>query len=188
MSLLLPAPGRRGRSYRSAGSGPRLRLGLYAIPRHSEGSSRHQCRRCCRPGTGRNVIADRAFMKVETRGAINEINAFVYQQALERHQRRRSLMQRRRHRADGRCAEQPNSTTDGWIIRRQAQRQVTELTSVVDRHSERAAGSEDATTSDAGGEIPQRPGLIRHFGTRLKGAEGAVTKKFGSRQVMAVAG
>lgn len=38
-------------------------LGLYAIPRHSEGSSRINVG-VLQAGTGRNVIADRAFMKV----------------------------------------------------------------------------------------------------------------------------
>lgn len=34
-------------------------------------------------GTGRNVVADHAVMKVETRGASNAVNDYIYQRALE---------------------------------------------------------------------------------------------------------
>lgn len=49
---------------------------LLAIPRHSAGSSRVNVG-VLNSGTGRNVIPDRAFMAIETRGADSAINAFV---------------------------------------------------------------------------------------------------------------
>lgn len=49
---------------------------LYAIPRHSKGASRINVGRLI-AGSGRNVIADEAFMEIEVRGDNNEINEFV---------------------------------------------------------------------------------------------------------------
>lgn len=53
---------------------------LYAIPRHSGGTTRLNVGEF-HAGAGRNVIADRAFMKIETRGETSEINVFVRNQA-----------------------------------------------------------------------------------------------------------
>ncbi|HEJ9124906.1 TPA: M20 family metallo-hydrolase [Serratia marcescens] len=159
-------------------------LGLYAIPRHSEGSSRINVG-VLQAGTGRNVIADRAFMKVETRGATNEINAFVYQQALNAIEGAAKI-----HGVA--CdialmgAAQSSKPTQPWVdyIRRQAQ-QVTELTSVVDRR-EQAAGSEDATYMME--RVKSRGGQASYviFGTEL--SAGHHNEKFDfNEQVMAVA-
>lgn len=49
---------------------------LYAIPRHSAGASRINVGKLI-AGSGRNVIADNAFMEIEVRGDTNEINEFV---------------------------------------------------------------------------------------------------------------
>ena len=118
-------------------------IGLYAIPRHSEGSSRINVG-VLQAGSGRNVIADHAFMKVETRGATNEINVFVYQQALKVIQGA-AIMQGVEYDISLMGAAQSSQPTQPWVeyIHRQAL-DISELSSVVDRR-EQAAGSEDAT-------------------------------------------
>lgn len=55
-------------------------LNIYAIPRHSEGATRINVGEL-HAGTGRNIIADRAFLKLETRGESTRINEFVKAQA-----------------------------------------------------------------------------------------------------------
>ncbi|WP_144475651.1 M20 family metallo-hydrolase [Cytobacillus oceanisediminis] len=55
-------------------------LNIYAIPRHSEGATRINVGEL-QAGSGRNIIADRAFLKVETRGENTAINEFVKSQA-----------------------------------------------------------------------------------------------------------
>ncbi|MFT9598113.1 M20 family metallo-hydrolase [Mesobacillus sp.] len=55
-------------------------LNIYAIPRHSEGATRINVGEL-HAGSGRNIIADRAFLKVETRGENTKINEFVKSQA-----------------------------------------------------------------------------------------------------------
>lgn len=54
---------------------------LYAIPRHSEGASRINVGRLI-AGSGRNVIADEAFMELEVRGDTTAINEYVSSYAL----------------------------------------------------------------------------------------------------------
>lgn len=54
---------------------------LYAIPRHSRGASRINVGKLI-AGSGRNVIADEAFMELEVRGDTNEINEYVSDYAL----------------------------------------------------------------------------------------------------------
>ncbi len=49
---------------------------LYAIPRHSAGATRINVGRLI-AGSGRNVIADEAFMELEVRGDTTKINEFV---------------------------------------------------------------------------------------------------------------
>ncbi|SDG52592.1 aminobenzoyl-glutamate utilization protein A [Selenomonas sp. WCT3] len=56
-------------------------LNLHAIPRHSHGASRINVGKLI-AGSGRNVVADKAFMAIETRGASSEINSFIEQEAL----------------------------------------------------------------------------------------------------------
>ena len=57
-------------------------LGLYGIPRHSEGASRVNVG-VLNAGSGRNIIAPNAFMKVETRGVTSEINDYIREQAFQ---------------------------------------------------------------------------------------------------------
>lgn len=56
-------------------------LNLHAISRHSSGASRINVG-VLQAGTGRNVIPDKAIVKLETRGTTSEINDYMYQQAI----------------------------------------------------------------------------------------------------------
>jgi aminobenzoyl-glutamate utilization protein A len=56
-------------------------LGMYAITRHGDGSSRINVGQM-RAGQARNVIPDSAELKVETRGVNTEIDGFMLQEAL----------------------------------------------------------------------------------------------------------
>lgn len=49
---------------------------IYAIPRHSKGTSRINVGKLI-AGSGRNVIADQAFMEIEVRGATTEVNDYM---------------------------------------------------------------------------------------------------------------
>ena len=51
-------------------------VNLYAIPRHGAGASRINVGKLV-AGSGRNVIADEAFMEIELRGATTEINNYM---------------------------------------------------------------------------------------------------------------
>ena len=57
-------------------------LGLHSIAPHSDGSMRINVG-TLNAGTGRNVIADKSIMKVETRGETKEIADYVYSRAVE---------------------------------------------------------------------------------------------------------
>lgn len=56
-------------------------LNLHSIPRHSKGATRLNVG-VARGGTGRNIIADEAYMEIETRGATTEINTYVRDYAM----------------------------------------------------------------------------------------------------------
>lgn len=55
-------------------------LNIYAIPRHSEGATRINVGEL-HAGSGRNIIADKAMLKIETRGETTKINEYVKAQA-----------------------------------------------------------------------------------------------------------
>lgn len=55
-------------------------VNLYAIPRHGAGASRINVGKLV-AGSGRNVIADEAFMEIELRGATTEINDYMIKYA-----------------------------------------------------------------------------------------------------------
>lgn len=55
-------------------------MNLYAIPRHGAGASRINVGKLV-AGSGRNVIADEAFMEIELRGATTEINNYMIEYA-----------------------------------------------------------------------------------------------------------
>ncbi|EOD8958222.1 M20 family metallo-hydrolase [Providencia stuartii] len=119
-------------------------LGLYGIPRHSEGSSRINVG-VLNAGIGRNVIADHALMKVETRGETNDINAFMYQKALNIIEGA-AKMQDVEFNIKLMGAAQSSHPSPQWVdfIMRLAQNNIPELTSVI-KDKPQAAGSEDAT-------------------------------------------
>lgn len=56
-------------------------LGIHSIPRHSKGVSRVHVG-TLNGGSGRNVIAGQAVIKAETRGATDEINQYMYKNAV----------------------------------------------------------------------------------------------------------
>ncbi|MCM3707428.1 MULTISPECIES: M20 family metallo-hydrolase [Cytobacillus] len=55
-------------------------INIYAIPRHSEGATRINAGEL-HAGSGRNIIADKAVLKIETRGETTKINEYVKAQA-----------------------------------------------------------------------------------------------------------
>ncbi|WP_432360388.1 amidohydrolase [Sporosarcina sp. UB5] len=56
-------------------------LGLYGIPRHAAGASRINVG-VLEAGSGRNIIASQALLKIETRGETSEVNEYIREQAL----------------------------------------------------------------------------------------------------------
>ncbi|MGG4169065.1 amidohydrolase [Rossellomorea vietnamensis] len=56
-------------------------LHLYTIPRHSDGASRINVGKL-QAGAGRNIIADKAQLEMETRGETTEINQYMLKEAL----------------------------------------------------------------------------------------------------------
>lgn len=118
-------------------------LGLHTLTQHSGGSARVNVG-VLQAGTGRNVVADRASMKVETRGASNEVNDFIYQRALQV-LAGAAAMYGVEHQVTLMGAARSSTPTQPWVnyIRQQAAA-VPELTSRVDSRGQ-AAGSEDAT-------------------------------------------
>ncbi|WNN43979.1 M20 family metallo-hydrolase [Winslowiella toletana] len=140
-------------------------LALHNLPQHSGGSARVNVG-VLQAGTGRNVVPDYAFMKIETRGASNEINDFICQQA---HQvlSGAAAMYGVEHQVKLMGAARSSQPTPGWVnfIHRQAEA-LNEFTSVVDRRPQ-AAGSEDATYMME--RVKQRGGQASYviFGTEL---------------------
>ncbi|MDC9613266.1 M20 family metallo-hydrolase [Xenorhabdus khoisanae] len=119
-------------------------LGLHAIPRHSEGSSRINVG-VLRAGIGRNVIPDYALMKIETRGKTNEINEFIYHQTFSIIEGA-AKMQSVEYELKLMGAAQSSLPSPAWVdfIYQQTQKNIPELSSVV-KSLQQPAGSEDAT-------------------------------------------
>lgn len=159
-------------------------LALHSLVQHSGGSARINVG-VLQAGTGRNVVADRALMKVETRGETNEINDHIYQQALQV-LAGAAAMYGVQHEVTLMGAARSCQPTQPWVnyIREQAS-QIPELTSLVDSKNQ-AAGSEDATymmerVKEQGGQASY---II--FGTEL--SAGHHNEKFDfNEQVMPVA-
>ena len=159
-------------------------LGLHTLTQHSGGSARVNVG-VLQAGTGRNVVADRASMKIETRGATNEVNDFIYQRALQV-VAGAAAMYGVEQQVTLMGAARSSTPTQPWVnyIRQQAAA-VPELTSLVDSRGQ-AAGSEDATymmerVKELGGQASY---II--FGTEL--SAGHHNEKFDfNEQVMPVA-
>lgn len=118
-------------------------LGLHTLTQHSGGSGRVNVG-VLQAGTGRNVVADHAVMKVETRGASNAVNDYIYQRALEII-RGTAQMYGVEQEVTLMGAARNCQPTQPWVdfIHQQAV-SLGEFTSVIDNLPE-AAGSEDAT-------------------------------------------
>uniref|UniRef100_UPI0028976AFF amidohydrolase n=1 Tax=Pantoea sp. TaxID=69393 RepID=UPI0028976AFF len=118
-------------------------LALHNLPQHSGGVARINVG-VLQAGSGRNVVADHALMKVETRGADNAINDEVYQQAL-RVIAGAAAMYGVESQVKLMGAARSCTPTRPWVefIHQQAE-QLSEFASVLDRKAA-SAGSEDAT-------------------------------------------
>lgn len=118
-------------------------LGLHGLPQHSGGVARVNVG-VLQAGTGRNVVADTALMKVETRGVTNEVNDDIYQQAL-RIIAGAAAMYAVEYDVTLMGAARSCTPTQPWVdfVHQQADA-LGIFSSVVDR-KEQAAGSEDAT-------------------------------------------
>lgn len=118
-------------------------LGLHGLPQHSGGVARVNVG-VLQAGTGRNVVADTALMKVETRGVSNQVNDDIYQQAL-RIIAGAAAMYGVEYEVKLMGAARSCTPTQPWVdfIHQQAEA-LGIFDSVVDRKAQ-AAGSEDAT-------------------------------------------
>ena len=118
-------------------------LGLHGLPQHSGGVARVNVG-VLQAGTGRNVVADTALMKVETRGVSNQVNDDIYQQAL-RVIAGAAAMYGVEYEVRLMGAARSCAPTQPWVdfLHQQAEA-LGIFDSVVDRKAQ-AAGSEDAT-------------------------------------------
>ncbi|NIF22731.1 M20 family metallo-hydrolase [Candidatus Pantoea multigeneris] len=159
-------------------------LGLHGLTQHSGGVARMNVG-VLQAGTGRNVVPDTALLKVETRGANNEINDAVYQQAL-RVIEGAAVMYGVEYDIKLMGAARSCKPSQAWVefIHQQAEK-LNIFSSVVDTKSA-AAGSEDATYMLE--RVQQRGGQASYviFGCDL--AAGHHNAKFDfDEQIMAVA-
>lgn len=159
-------------------------LALHGLTQHSGGVARVNVG-VLQAGTGRNVVADCALMKVETRGASNEVNDDIYQQAL-RVIAGAAAMYGVDYEVKLMGAARSCTPTQPWVdfIHQQADA-LGLFQSVVDRKPQ-AAGSEDATYMME--RVKQRGGQASYviFGCEL--AAGHHNAKFDfDEQVMATA-
>lgn len=159
-------------------------LGLHGLPQHSGGVARVNVG-VLQAGTGRNVVADSALMKVETRGVSNQVNDDIYQQAL-RIIAGAAAMYGVEYQVKLVGAARSCTPTQPWVefVHQQAVA-LGEFSSVVDR-TDQAAGSEDATYMME--RVKQRGGQATYviFGCDL--AAGHHNARFDfNEQVMATA-
>lgn len=159
-------------------------LGLHGLPQHSGGVARVNVG-VLQAGTGRNVVADSALMKVETRGVSNQVNDDIYQQAL-RIIAGAAAMYGVEYQVKLVGAARSCTPTQPWVefVHQQAVA-LGEFSSVIDR-TEQAAGSEDATYMME--RVKQRGGQATYviFGCDL--AAGHHNARFDfNEQVMATA-
>lgn len=61
-------------------AGAAAALQLHSIPRHSEGSTRLNVGKMI-AGSGRNIIPDKSYLEIETRGETNELNLYMLREA-----------------------------------------------------------------------------------------------------------
>ncbi|MEZ3500030.1 amidohydrolase [Pantoea sp. KPR_PJ] len=118
-------------------------LGLHGLPQHSGGVARVNVG-VLQAGTGRNVVADTALMKIETRGVSNAVNDDICQQA-QRIIAGAAAMYGVEYEVRLMGAARSCTPTQPWVdfLHQQAEA-LGIFDSVVDRKAQ-AAGSEDAT-------------------------------------------
>lgn len=159
-------------------------LALHSLTQHSGGVARVNVG-VLQAGTGRNVVADCALMKVETRGVSNQVNDDVYQQAL-RVIAGAATMYGVEYAVTLTGEARSCTPTQPWVdfIHQQAEA-LGLFHSVVD-HKQQAAGSEDATCMME--RVKQRGGQASYaiFGCEL--AAGHHNAKFDfDEQIMVTA-
>ncbi|WP_394516907.1 amidohydrolase [Pantoea sp. SGAir0175] len=118
-------------------------LALHTLPQHSGGVARVNVG-VLQAGSGRNVVPDVALMKVETRGASNQVNDDIYQQAL-RVIAGAAAMYGVEHEVTLMGGARSCAPSPAWVSFIHQQAEATGLFSSVIDSKQQAAGSEDAT-------------------------------------------
>ena len=159
-------------------------LALHAIAPHSEGASRVNVG-VMQAGSGRNVVPASALLKVETRGASDVINQYVFERAQQAIQGAATMygvgVETRLMGAA--TASSPSPQWVAWLQSQAAQ--VPGVNQAIER-VEAPAGSEDATLMMARVQQHQGQASYMVFGTQL--AAGHHNEKFDfDEQVLAIA-
>ncbi|MEZ3416370.1 amidohydrolase [Pantoea dispersa] len=118
-------------------------LALHTLPQHSGGVARVNVG-VLQAGSGRNVVPDVALMKVETRGASNQVNDDIYQQAL-RVIAGAAAMYDVEHEVTLMGGARSCTPSPAWVSFIHQQAEALGLFSSVIDSKQQAAGSEDAT-------------------------------------------
>ena len=118
-------------------------LALHTLPQHSGGVARVNVG-VLQAGSGRNVVPDVALMKVETRGASNQVNDDIYQQAL-RVIAGAAAMYDVEHEVTLMGGARSCTPSPEWVSFIHQQAEALGLFSSVIDSKQQAAGSEDAT-------------------------------------------
>ncbi|MBU6519166.1 amidohydrolase [Pantoea sp. B270] len=118
-------------------------LALHTLPQHSGGVARVNVG-VLQAGSGRNVVPDVALMKVETRGASNQVNDDIYQQAL-RVIAGAAAMYGVEHEVTLMGGARSCTPSPAWVSFIHQQAEALGLFSSVIDSKQQAAGSEDAT-------------------------------------------
>ncbi|MDM8906694.1 p-aminobenzoyl-glutamate hydrolase subunit AbgA [Escherichia coli] len=159
-------------------------LALHAIAPHSEGASRVNVG-VMQAGSGRNVVPASALLKVETRGASDVINQYVFDRAQQAIQGAATMygVGVKTRLMGAATASSPSPQWVAWLQSQAAQ--VAGVNQAIER-VEAPAGSEDATLMMA--RVQQHQGQASYvvFGTQL--AAGHHNEKFDfDEQVLAIA-
>ncbi len=118
-------------------------LALHTLPQHSGAVARVNVG-VLQAGSGRNVVPDVALMKVETRGASNQVNDDIYQQAL-RVIAGAAAMYGVEHEVTLMGGARSCTPSPAWVSFIHQQAEALGLFSSVIDSKQQAAGSEDAT-------------------------------------------
>lgn len=117
-------------------------LNLHTLCQHGEGTARINVG-VLKAGTGRNVVPDRAEMKIETRGETTEINEYITQRAI-------NILESAANMYDVTCevtlagkAESGYSDEELSLLVKEASKEISDINNIVEYTS--LSGSEDAT-------------------------------------------